>query len=56
MARPKRRGKIKVRQNVQLVHKNDKTRVERDSVGVYKKAPTKVPSNGAVFKVRLRKK
>ncbi len=64
MAGPKKRkynrrnkGKIKIRKSVRLVHKNDATRVDKPKVDYdYPRAPTKVPSNGVVFKVKVRKK
>lgn len=61
MAKPKKRnkrkGKIKIRKSVRLVHKNDATRVEKPKVeNDYPQAPTKVPSNGVVFKVKIKKK
>lgn len=61
MAKPrkrnKRKGKIKIRKSVRLVHKNDATRVEKPKVeNDYPQAPTKVPSNGVVFKVKIKKK
>lgn len=58
--RPKKKAKIKIKQNVQLVHKNDKTRVAKDTLQTYRQrqlSPTPMPrSNGAVFKVRIRRK
>ena len=63
MAKPKKRkynkrkGKIKIRKSVRLVHKNDATRVDKPKAeNDYPLAPTKVPSNGVVFKVKIRKK
>lgn len=61
MAKPKKRnkrkGKIKIRKSVRLVHKNDATRVDKPKAeNDYPQAPTKVPSNGVVFKVKIRKK
>lgn len=66
----KLRGKIRISQRVSLEQKNDATRVaptkERDyshkpvkasgDSKFIKKAPTKVPTNGAVFKVRIKKR
>lgn len=59
MGRVKRKVKVKIRQGARFVHKNDKTRVERDSLLTYrKKAPTKtyIPDNAATFKVKIRRK
>lgn len=61
MAKPtrKRRAKIKVRQSAQLVHKNDKTRVARDTLQNYRKnySPTPTPrDNAATFKIKIRRK
>lgn len=64
MAKPRKRkynkrnkGKIKIRKSVRLVHKNDATRVDKPKVeNDYSQAPTKVPSNGVVFKVKIKKK
>lgn len=60
MGRPKKKAKIKIRQNVQLVHRNDKTRVAKDTLQTYrqKQAPIKsyVPDNAATFKVKIRRK
>ncbi len=59
MGRPKKKAKIKIKQNVRLVHRNDKTRVAKDTLQNYRKryAPTPMPhSQGAVFKVKVRRK
>ena len=57
MARKKRRrGKIRIKKSVELRHRNDATRVSKaDTIGL-RKAPTRVPSNGTVFKVKIRKR
>ena len=59
MAKPKKRnkrkGKIKIRKSVRLVHKNDATRVDKQQF--VPKAEAKVyPENGASFKIKIRKK
>lgn len=51
----KRKGKIRIKQRV-LIEKKDKTNVVRPDTTRYPKARTKVPSNGVVFKVKLKKK
>lgn len=60
MGRPKKKAKIKIKQNVQLVHRNDKTRVAKDTLQTYRQrqAPTqtRLPSNTATFKVKVRRK
>lgn len=55
MGNRKRKGKIKFKQNAQLIHKRDKTDVARKDTA-YSQAPTKVPTNGAVMRVKLKKK
>lgn len=53
-ARKKRNLKINVSQSASLVQKSDNTRVV--GVDTLRKAPTKVPTNGIVFKVKVKKK
>ena len=57
MAKQKKRRKLKLRQSVKLVHKNDATRVEKaDTVGM-KRMQAQMPRTVApVLKVRIRKK
>jgi len=55
----KRRGRIRIKESAQLVHKNDKTRVSKDTIGGSKvpRMETQMPRNaGATFKVKIRKK
>jgi len=56
MGKRKRKGKIKFKQNAQLIHKKDKTDVARKDT--MPKAPVKtvLPTNGITFKVKIRKK
>lgn len=57
--RKKIRGRIRVRESVTLEHRADKTRVARpdtSAVAPIKRAPTQVPNNVPVFRVKLRKK
>lgn len=55
--RRKIKRRVRIKQNAQLVHKNDKTRVERNDTLASGFAPTPMPrSNGVVFKVKMRKK
>ena len=63
MAKPKRKGrktrkkrnlKITLSKSASVVQKSDKTRVE--GVDTLRKAPTKVPTNGVVFKVKVKRK
>jgi len=57
MARKRRRrGKIRIKKSIELKHKNDATRVSKPDTTGLTKAPTRVPSNGAVFKIRVRKR
>lgn len=62
MPKPKKRksrkvkGKIKITKSATLVHKSDKTRVARPNTIMLKKAPTQVPNNVPVFRVKIRKK
>ena len=52
-----RKGKIKVRQNVRFVHKNDKTRVSRrDTISGMRIGGRPPADIGTTFKVKLRKK
>lgn len=48
--KPKRKGKIVVKQKAELRKKNAQP---QDSL---KQAKTKVPDNGAVFKIKIKKK
>ena len=51
----KRKGKIRIKQKAAIVRKDS---VQRDSVrnDTLPKAPTRVPNNGATFKVKIRKR
>lgn len=57
MGNRKRKGKIKFKQNAQLLHKKDKTDVARKDTA-YSQAPTKtyITDNAATFKIKIRKK
>lgn len=54
----KRKGRIVIKQQVTLAHKNDATRVANVDTIRYRKAPTvtNLPTNGITFKVKVRKK
>lgn len=54
----KRKIRIKVRQNAQLVKKNDNKRATLDTLRTYRKlAPTRLPTDaGANFKIKIRRK
>lgn len=61
MAKPrkrnKRKGKIKIRKSVRLVHKNDATRVDKSNIDSLPTLPTQMPRTAApVFKVKIRRK
>ena len=56
MAKRKRKVRIRMRESVSLVHKGDATRVSRPDTARLRRAPTFVPNNGAVFRVKLRRK
>lgn len=51
----KRKGRVVIKQQVTLAHKNDATRVARHDTISYSKTP--MPrTNGAVFKVKIKRK
>ena len=54
----RRRGKIRIKKSVALVHKSDATRVSKPDTTRYPKMPLKtlIPDNGATFKIKLRKR
>lgn len=54
----KRKGRIVIKEQVTLAHKNDATRVANVDTMRYRKAPTvtNLPTNGITFKVKMRKK
>ena len=55
--RGKRKGNIKFKSSAQLVHKNDKTRVHRNSGDTIPRIEGRPPANNAAtFKVKIRKK
>lgn len=56
--RTKRRGRIRIEQKAQLVHKNDKTTVARaKDLDTIPRMEAQMPRNAApVFKVKLRRK
>lgn len=63
MAKPKKRkynkrkGKIKIRKSVRLVHKNDATRVAKPDTANYPRMQAQMPrSNGMVLKVKVKRK
>lgn len=61
MAKAKRKikRKVRVKQKVELVHKNDKTMVRRDTIDAtqLRKAPTQMPrDNGLNMRVKIRRK
>lgn len=63
MAKPKKRkynkrkGKIKIRKSVRLVHKNDATRVGNPDTANYPRMQAQMPrSNGMVLKVKVKRK
>lgn len=49
-----KKGKIVLKQKVEIVQKKDNVRTQQPDT--LRKAPTKVPSNAAVFKVKIRRK
>lgn len=49
-----KRAKITIKEKAQIIQKNDKIKVQQPDT--LRKAPTVVPSNGATFKVKIRKK
>lgn len=59
MARPKkkRKGKIKVKQRMRLVHGNDATRVSKNAVDTFPRMPAQMPRTVApVFKIKIKPK
>lgn len=61
MAKPKsrknRKGKIKIRKSVRLVHKNDATRVANSGGDTIPKAPARLyRDTGANFKIKIKRK
>ena len=55
--RKKIKRKVRVKQKVELVHKNDKTRVHRNSGDTIPRMEAQMPRTVApVFKVKLRRK
>lgn len=63
MAKPKKRkynkrkGKIKIRKSVRLVHKNDATRVANGGGDTIPKAPARLyRDTGANFKIKIKRK
>lgn len=63
MAKPKKRkynkrkGKIKIRKSVRLVHKNDATRVANVGGDTIPKAPARLyRDTGANFKIKIKRK
>lgn len=61
MAKPrkrnKRKGKIKIRKSVRLVHKNDATRVDKSHVGSLPRMQARPPADVApTFRIKIRKK
>lgn len=61
MAKPKKRnkrkGKIKIRKSVRLVHKNDATRVDKSNVDSLPRIQGRPPADVApTFRVKIRKK
>lgn len=52
----KRKGRVVIKQQVTLAHKNDATRVANVDTMRYRKAPTVIPSNAVTFKVKIRKR
>lgn len=59
MARPKkkRKGKIKVKQRMRLVHGNDATRVSKNAVDTFPRMPARPPADVApTFRIKIRKK
>jgi hypothetical protein len=56
-ARKRVKGKVKLTQRARIVEKNDATRVARADTTSYPRMRAQVPrSNGAVFKIKLKKK
>lgn len=57
-SKKRRRRKIRIKQSTKLVAKKDATKVSRpDTSGMRRYSPTPLPhDNGAVFKVKIRKK
>lgn len=55
MAKQGKKAKIKVKKKVSVQRKDSTDKHKTDSVA-YQKAPTKVPSNGVVFRVKMKKK
>lgn len=61
MAKPrkrnKRKGKIKIRKSVRLVHKNDATRVDKSHVDSLPRMQARPPADVApTFRIKIRKK
>lgn len=56
-SRKKRKGKIKIRKSVRLVHKNDATRVSKHNVDSLPRIQGRPPADVApTFRVKIRKK
>lgn len=54
---PKRKVRIKVNVGEKVsLQKKDKTTVAMPDTTTIRKAPSKVPSNGAVFRIKIRKR
>lgn len=62
MAKPKKRkhnkrkGKIKIRKSVRLVHKNDATRVANGGGDTIPKAPFIMNDNGLNMRIKIKRK
>ncbi len=55
--RNKRKGKIKIRKSVRLVHKNDATRVDKSHVDSLPRMQARPPADVApTFRIKIRKK
>lgn len=53
----KRKGRIVIKQQVTLAHKNDATRVAKPDMGNYPRMQSQMPrSNGMVLKVKVKRK
>lgn len=56
MAKPRKKRKISFKQRVRIIEKSDATKVAKPDTTGLRRAPTRVPNNGATFKIKIKRR